>query len=183
MKLKRVHSALIAAALTCSMMVTPVYAAPTLDELQEEQQNLENQKEDAQGQLSSLQSQLETLIGKIDDLEVQLIDKGEEIAQAQKDLEAAEKKRQEQYDAMKLRIKYMYEAGSGTATMEKVMESGDISSMLTQAEYSQQVHEYDRESASGVCGYCSRDRGTSADSGDRDGEPAEPRGRISGTAG
>ena len=84
MKLKRVHSALIAAALTCSMMVTPVYAAPTLDELQEEQQNLENQKEDAQGQLSSLQSQLETLIGKIDDLEVQLIDKGEEIAQAQK---------------------------------------------------------------------------------------------------
>ena len=45
---------------------------------------------------------------------------------------------------MKLRIKYMYEAGSGTATMEKVMESGDISSMLTQAEYSQQVHEYDR---------------------------------------
>ena len=99
MKLKRVHSALIAAALTCSMMVTPVYAAPTLDELQEEQQNLENQKEDAQGQLSSLQSQLETLIGKIDDLEVQLIDKGEEIAQAQKDLEAAEKKRQEQYDA------------------------------------------------------------------------------------
>lgn len=144
MKLKRVHSALIAAALTCSMMVTPVYAAPTLDELQEEQQNLENQKEDAQGQLSSLQSQLETLIGKIDDLEVQLIDKGEEIAQAQKDLEAAEKKRQEQYDAMKLRIKYMYEAGSGTATMEKVMESGDISSMLTQAEYSQQVHEYDR---------------------------------------
>ena len=46
---------------------------------------------------------------------------------------------------MKLRIKYMYEAGTGTATMEKVMTSGDISSMLTQAEYSQQVHEYDRE--------------------------------------
>lgn len=39
----------------------------------------------------------------------------------------------------------MYESGSGTATMEKVMTSGDISSMLSQAEYSQQVHEYDRE--------------------------------------
>lgn len=145
MKLKRVHSALIAAALTCSMLVTPVYAAPTLDELQEEQQDLENQKENAQEQLSSLQSQLETIMEKINDLEEQLIKKGEEITQAEKDLEAAEKKRQEQYDAMKLRIKYMYEAGSGTATMEKVMESGDISSMLTQAEYSQQVHEYDRE--------------------------------------
>ena len=29
--------------------------------------------------------------------------------------------------------------------MEKVMSSGDISGMLTQAEYSQQVHEYDRD--------------------------------------
>ena len=46
---------------------------------------------------------------------------------------------------MKLRIKYMYEAGTGSATMEKVMSSGDISSMLTQAEYTQQVHDYDRE--------------------------------------
>lgn len=145
MKLKRVHSALIAAALTCSMMVMPVYAAPTLDELQEEQQNLENQKDDVQGELNSLQSQLESIMQKINDLETQLIKKGEEITQAEKDLEVAEKKRQEQYDAMKLRIKYMYEAGSGTATMEKVMESGDITSILTQAEYSQQVHEYDRE--------------------------------------
>lgn len=146
MKLRKVHSALIAAALTCSMAVTPVFAAPdTLDELQNQQQELENQKEDAQGQLSSLQAELEALVQKIDDLEVQLINKGEEITQAEKDLEAAEEKRQEQYDAMKLRIKYMYEAGSGTATMEKVMSSGDISSILTQAEYSQQVHEYDRE--------------------------------------
>ncbi len=146
MRRKKVHSTLIAAALTCSMAVTPVLAAPdTLEDLQNQQKELENQKENAQGELNSLQTELETLLGKIDDLEEQLIAKGEEITQAEKDLEAAEEKRQEQYDAMKLRIKYMYEAGSGTATMEKVMSSGDISSMLTQAEYSQQVHEYDRE--------------------------------------
>lgn len=146
MRRKKVHSTLIAAALTCSMAVTPVLAAPdTLEDLQNQQKELENQKESAQGELSSLKTELETLMGKIDDLEEQLIAKGEEIIQAEKDLDAAEEKRQEQYDAMKLRIKYMYEAGSGTATMEKVMSSGDISSMLTQAEYSQQVHEYDRE--------------------------------------
>ena len=46
---------------------------------------------------------------------------------------------------MKLRIKYMYEEGTGTATVEKVLTSGDISSVLTQAEYSQQVHSYDRD--------------------------------------
>ena len=29
--------------------------------------------------------------------------------------------------------------------LEKVLTSGDITSMLTQAEYSQQVHNYDRD--------------------------------------
>lgn len=56
----------------------------------------------------------------------------------------AEEKKEAQYEAMKLRIKYMYESGSGTSTMEKVLTSGSISDMLSQAEYSQKVHEYDR---------------------------------------
>lgn len=140
MKLKRVHSAVIATLLTCSMVVTPVLA----DDPAEEQKDLENQKASAQSELDSLQTQLNDLITKANDLELQLIDTGEEIKQAEADLEAAEQKKEEQYEAMKLRIKYMYESGTGTATMEKVMSSGDISSILTQAEYSQQVHEYDR---------------------------------------
>lgn len=146
MRFRKVHSAFIATVLTCSLAVTPVFAEPdTLESLQNEQEDLENQKAAAQSQLSSLQSELNTIMEKTAELEDQLIAKGEEIIQAQEDLQVAEEKRDEQYEAMKLRIKYMYEAGSGTATMEKVMESGDISSMLTQAEYSQQVHEYDRE--------------------------------------
>lgn len=51
----------------------------------------------------------------------------------------------EQYEAMKLWYKYMYEAGSGAAAVEKVMTTGSISGMLTQAEYTQQVHTYDLE--------------------------------------
>ena len=139
MKLKRVHSAVIATLLTCSMVVTPVFADPA-----EEQADLENQKANAQSELNSLQNQLNDLITKTNDLELQLIQTGEEINQAEADLEAAQEKKEQQYEAMKLRIKYMYESGTGTATMEKVMSSGDISSILTQAEYSQQVHEYDR---------------------------------------
>ena len=145
MRLKRVHSAIIATVLTCSMAATPVFAAPdTLKSLQDKQEDLQNQKDAAENELNSLQSQLDTIMQKTADLEDQLIAKGEEIIQAKEDLKAAEEKRDEQYEAMKLRIKYMYEAGTGTATMEKVMTSGDISSILTQAEYSQQVHEYDR---------------------------------------
>lgn len=137
MKLKRVGSVFLATALTCSLAVTPVFA----DEIDD----LKNQKEAVQNEVSSLQSQLNSIISKITELENQLIETGEEISQTEEDLKVAQEEEEQQYEAMKLRIKYMYENGSGTATMEKVLTSGDMSSMLTQAEYSQQVHDYDRE--------------------------------------
>lgn len=143
MRLRKVHNMLIASALVCSMIVTPVFAEPS--SAREEEAELKEQKEAAQSELESLQATLDSLMEKANQLELDLIAKGEEIIQAEEDLKVAEEKKDEQYEAMKLRIKYMYESGSGTATMEKVMTSGDISSMLSQAEYSQQVHEYDRE--------------------------------------
>ena len=137
MKFKKIQNLFLAAALICSLCVSPVYADPS-------QSDLEGQKEDAQNELTDLQTELDTLITKASELETELINTGQEITQAEKDLEAAEVKKEEQYEAMKLRIKYMYESGSGTATMEKVLTSGSISDMLSQAEYSQKVHEYDR---------------------------------------
>lgn len=137
MKFKKIQSLFLAAALVCSMCVSPVYADPS-------QSDLEGQKEDAQNELTDLQTELNTLITKASELETELINTGQEITQAEADLEAAEVKKEEQYESMKLRIKYMYESGSGTATMEKVLTSGSISDMLSQAEYSQKVHEYDR---------------------------------------
>lgn len=137
MKLKKVGSALLVTALTCSLAVTPVFA--------DEVDDLKQQKQEVESEVSSLQSQLNSLMTKMSELENELITTGEEIAQAEEDLKAAEAEEEAQYEAMKLRIKYMYEEGSGTATMEKVLTSGNISSILTQAEYSQQVHDYDRE--------------------------------------
>ena len=134
---------LIASALVCSMAVMPVFAEPS--SAREEEAQLKEKKEAAQDELDDLQTELDDLISKANQLELDLIAKGEEIIQAEEDLKAAEAKKEEQYEAMKLRIKYMYESSSGTATMEKVMTSGDISSILSQAEYSQQVHEYDRD--------------------------------------
>ena len=137
MNLKRIRRMLLATALVCSLSVTPVSAEPTQDELEE-------QKASAQDELGDLQAELDELITRASELETELINTGQEITQAQEDLEVAEAKKEEQYEAMKLRIKYMYESGSGTATMEKVLTSGNITDMLSQAEYSQQVHEYDR---------------------------------------
>ena len=146
MNYRRVRGAVIATALTCSLVVTPVFAAPdSLESLQDEQDSLNAQKSEAESELSSLQSQLETLLTKTAELEDKLITTGQEITQAEDDLAVAEEKRQDQYDAMKLRIKYIYESGGDAVTLEKILSSGDITSMLTQAEYSQKVHEYDRK--------------------------------------
>lgn len=147
MRYRKVYNALLATALTCAMTVAPVFAEPsdTLDSLQEEQDSLEGQKSEAQSELNSLQAELETLLSKTAELEDKLIDTGQQISKAKDDLAAAEEKRQTQYDAMKLRIKYIYESGGDVTTLEKILTSGDITSMLTQAEYSQKVHEYDRQ--------------------------------------
>ena len=146
MKFRKVKQVLIVSALVCSMSAVPVYAAPegSIDSLEDEQSELKDQKNDAQDELNSLQTQLETLLSKVAELEDKLISTGQKISQAKDDLVVAEEKRQDQYDSMKLRIKYMYESGGDTAALEKVLTSGDITSMLTQAEYSQQVHNYDR---------------------------------------
>ena len=71
---------------------------------------------------------------KTNDLETQLINKGQEITKAQEDMDVAEEKKQQQYEDMKLRIKYMYEEGD-TSALERIVASGSISEMLTQTEY------------------------------------------------
>ena len=128
---------LITAVVTSSMIVTPVLAAPSVDDLKKE-------KAAKQNEVSSLQSQLTTLMGKVNTLESELIQTGEDITKAQSDLEAAQEKEKEQYAAMKKRIKYMYEAGNDSA-FETLVTSDDFTDLLSKAEYVQNVHSYDRK--------------------------------------
>lgn len=128
---------LITAVVTSSMIVTPVLAAPSVDDLKKE-------KASKQNEVSSLQSQLTTLMGKVNTLESELIQTGEDITKAQSDLVVAQKKEKEQYAAMKKRIKYMYEAGNDSA-FETLVTSDDFTDLLSKAEYVQNVHSYDRK--------------------------------------
>lgn len=128
---------LITAVVTSSMIVTPVLAAPSVDDLKKE-------KAAKQSEVSSLQSQLTTLMGKVNTLESELIQTGEDITKAQGDLGVAQEKEKEQYAAMKKRIKYMYEAGNDSA-FETLVTSEDFTDLLSKAEYVQNVHSYDRK--------------------------------------
>lgn len=133
----KLFRAFIVALAVSSLTISSVYAAPDADAIKDK-------KEAAEAEVSSLQEEIADVMREIDDLEEQLITTGEEINQATEDLAAAEEKEKEQYEAMKLRIRYMYEEGNSTI-LEKITESGSITEFLNKAEYIQSVHNYDRE--------------------------------------
>lgn len=135
--MRRIKSALLVTVLTCGLVVTPVFAEPSVDDLKKD-------KEAAQSEVDSLQSELTDLLSKISQLEGDLISKGQEITQAEEDLAAAQEKEEEQYEAMKLRIKFMYEEGD-TSALETLVSAKDFSDLVNKAEYVQNVHSYDRK--------------------------------------
>lgn len=67
-----------------------------------------------------------------------------DIAVAQADYEQAKKEEEEQYEAMKIRIQYIYEKGE-TSYLQIFLEAESFSDMLNKAEYLEQLYEYDRK--------------------------------------
>ena len=132
---KRIAKTFVAAALITSIAGTSVWADDVTD--------LTNKKNAAESQLNQTQSELAYLLVQMDELEVKMHDKNEEIDQANADLAAAEQNMQNQYDDMKLRIKYMYEDQS-TSIAEAFLTAESMSDALNKAEYVQQVYDYDR---------------------------------------
>ena len=130
---KRIGKTVVAVTLVGSMAVTPVFAAPAK----------ENEKQTKESSVSELQSELEQVMTKMADLETKLIAKGEEIQKASKELQQAEEKSAKQYEDMKLRIKYMYEAGD--TELEKFINAESAGDALNKAEYVQAVYIYDRD--------------------------------------
>ncbi|MFQ7713690.1 MAG: NlpC/P60 family protein [Agathobacter rectalis] len=73
-----------------------------------------------------------------------ITNKQAEIEQNQKDLAAAQEKQQEQYDAMKKRIQFMYENSAEDNIWTAIIESNGITDMLNRIEYVSDVYDSDR---------------------------------------
>ena len=143
--LKKKSIRTLIAILAVSVFVsTAVYAEPSSKEAQEKVDALKEKKAEKQQEVSSLKSQLTTILAKLDELETALDVKQKEIEQSEADLEAAKQEEKQQYEDMKTRIVYMYEEGTSSAELEKIMKSQSISDMLSVVEYAQNLHDYDR---------------------------------------
>ena len=105
---------------------------------------LEGQKQAVEAQAEDVNARLVSLLVQFDALKQDMAGQKERIAQAEKDYKEASEKEQEQYEAMKLRIQYMYEQGD-TSFLETVVSASSYSDLVNKAEYVQKVHSYDRK--------------------------------------
>lgn len=113
-----------------------VHAEPSSSELQKKTSNL-------QSELNSLNSQLNTLITQMDAMSQEAEELAGAMTETQNRLDAAQAAGEEQYEAMKLRIKYIYEAGD-TSFIELLCSAENMTDFLNKTDFVKSVNEYDR---------------------------------------
>lgn len=105
--------------------------------------SLEKSKNDLNAYITELDAKLSEIQQKINELTEQIATKEEEITVKEKELDEALAVQQNQYNAMKKRIKFMYERGN-TMYVDLLINAGGFSDALNKAEYIESLSAYDR---------------------------------------
>lgn len=120
-------------------------AKDELDDLEDEMDELEDHFADLEDQLSDKAKELSDLLMDQEILENDIKATQEAIDQAEKDLVVAKEKEAQEYEAMKLRIQYMYENSTQDSVIDAILNANGVVDMLNRVEYVSQVHKSDRE--------------------------------------
>ncbi len=124
-------------------------------------EELERQREEQQSQLDSLKEyqmnlsdELTELNNGLQEISNELADTQNEIAAKNVEIEAAESRIAElttrsenQYEAMKKRVQYMYENGN-QSYLELLLGASSFSDFLNRIEYAKSIYDYDRQELS-----------------------------------
>ena len=97
--------------------------------------NIKDSQSDVKDSISAAAAKMKTLLSKQEQLKSDIKDKQNEVEQANKKLEEAKEEEQKQYDAMKLRIQYLYENSTDNSIWSAILESNGLSDMLNRIEY------------------------------------------------
>ena len=155
---KRIVCLTLALMMTAAQVVS--VSASREDELREEQaatsaqldatyaqiDQLYSAKQQLQDEINTLDANLVNVMVSIQTLEGDISNKQADIEQTQADLQKAQNAKDKQYAAMKQRIQYLYEKGGSEAWFQMMMDADNLSDLLTKAEYTQKMYEYDRQS-------------------------------------
>ena len=114
-----------------------------LTNVKEIKKQLEKSKAELADYVEELDAELVAIQNKINDLKNLITEKEEEIDQKAQELTEALSVQQAQYEAMKSRIKFMYEKGD-SLSLELLFGSDSFGDMLSKAEYIEMLSAYDR---------------------------------------
>lgn len=94
--------------------------------------------------VSSLNSELSVIYEEISDIETQIEEKKAQIEVTRQEIIDAEEVAKQQYEDMKIRIKFMYESGSDNY-LDAFLSGNSIAEGLNKAEYVSRLVSYDRQ--------------------------------------
>ena len=122
-----------------------------LDETEENLDKLNEQKDSLQGALTTLNTELSQVSNNLSDLETKITDKeaeieamNQEIARVQEELQTAIQLKDDQYEAMKQQIKFIYER-SDYLYLELFFSAGSFSDFLNKNNYIEQLSSYEEK--------------------------------------
>ena len=125
--------------------------AASIDDMQQQQQELEEQgdalrqeQDNLNRTMTGLNSNLGSLSVTITSIQEEIEAKQDEIAEAEAALEQAQADADAQYEAMKLRIQFSYENG-GAFSWTMLFESDGIVDFINRASYMSDIAQSDRE--------------------------------------
>lgn len=154
---KRIVCLTLALLISASQVMT--VSASREEELREEAAYTSSQLDATYSYINELGAQIESLNAEIASLDQDLVNtmvnievlntdisnKEAEIQKTRKNLKRAKANKEKQYEAMKLRIQYLYENGGSNAWYNLMLDSNDLSELLNKAEYTQKMYKYDRD--------------------------------------
>lgn len=115
-----------------------------INETQDKKDKLQQAKANMESYLKDLNRQYASLGDEISALNTQIADKQKEIEETQAALEEAKAVEEKQYADMKARIQYMYE-NPQSSFLEILAEEGSFAQALNRATYAASITEYDRK--------------------------------------
>lgn len=114
-----------------------------LKKIQSQISSLENQKSALSSELSNLNDELVNALLNIEMLENDLANKEVEIEEAQAAFDEAQATEARQYESMKKRIQYLYEAGNDSY-VEMILTSESMADLVNKVDYAEELQAYDK---------------------------------------
>lgn len=115
-----------------------------LTDVKKLKKELEKSKDNLEKYIVQLDSNLDVVNAKIDELQTTISQKEADIEVTTRELNEAIEIEQNQYEAMKVRIQFMYEQGD-TFYLEALLGADSFGDILNRADYFEDVASYDRK--------------------------------------